>query len=133
MRSGIAGSTCFEDRPYPTVNGWSTKMRRASLFDPRAASTPCRVDEARYEHLLVFIAANMRRLREKSGLTQEALAERADLALRTVAEIETGRVNIRVTVLAAIAEALNVTPGTLLKPAEMPEIVRGRPKKQPAK
>lgn len=88
------------------------------------------MDDARFEHLLVYVAANMRRLRDKRGMTQETLAERADLSLRSVAEIETGRVNIRVTVLAAIAEALEVPPNALLKPAEMPEIVRGRPKKK---
>ncbi|MFT3773401.1 MAG: helix-turn-helix transcriptional regulator [Minicystis sp.] len=91
------------------------------------------MDDARFGDLLTYIAANMRRIRQARDMTQEALAERADLSLRSVQEIETGRVNIRVTVLAAIAEALDVSPTALLKPAKLPDVVRGRPRKKPTK
>lgn len=90
------------------------------------------MDDARFDRLLLYIAANMRRLRDTRGLTQEALAERANLSLRGLQEIEAGRVNVRITVLAAIAEALEVPPGALLKPAKMPAVTRGRPKQRPS-
>ena len=58
---------------------------------------------------------NLRRKRHDQNMTQEELAERADLSARYVGAIERGDVSASVTVLGQIAEALGVEPGDLLR------------------
>ncbi|WP_202818866.1 helix-turn-helix domain-containing protein [Actinosynnema sp. ALI-1.44] len=54
----------------------------------------------------------VRRFRLRAGLTQEALAERAKLAVRTVRRLETGeQTDPRVGTMEALADALDLTPG----------------------
>ncbi|WP_437925342.1 helix-turn-helix transcriptional regulator [Sorangium sp. So ce291] len=79
--------------------------------------------------VLVYIAANLRRLRQKRGMTQESLAEAAELDLRTLQDIEGMRQSVSLGALVRLANALDVSPAALLRPAEMPEIKRGRPRK----
>ncbi|KGT74571.1 XRE family transcriptional regulator [Bradyrhizobium japonicum] len=62
-----------------------------------------------------IMAVNLRRIRHDQQMTQEELAERADLSARYVGAIERGDVSASVTVLGQIAEALRVDPGDLLK------------------
>jgi transcriptional regulator with XRE-family HTH domain len=50
--------------------------------------------------------ANVRRERMGIGMTQEKLAERADLNIRTVQKIEAGNINILVTTLFRLQQAL---------------------------
>jgi transcriptional regulator with XRE-family HTH domain len=52
------------------------------------------------------LGANIRRERTARGITQEKLAEKADLNLRTVQKIEAGDINILVTTLVRIHQAL---------------------------
>lgn len=80
--------------------------------------------------LLASIAGNVRRLRTDRGLTQERLAEAADIDLSFLQQIERAEVNLSMAILVAIAEALTVAPAELLQPAEMPAIRRGRPPKK---
>ena len=61
------------------------------------------------------MATNLRRKRRDEQMTQEELAERADLSARYVGAIERGDVSASVTVLGQIAEALGVEPGDLLR------------------
>jgi transcriptional regulator with XRE-family HTH domain len=75
------------------------------------------------------IAANVRRERERRGWTQEQLGEAADLAPRYVQRIETGRINPRAVVVAALADALGIDPGRLFRPAKLSERRAGRPPK----
>ena len=75
-----------------------------------------------------YIAANTRKWRRRRGLTQEKVAELADLDLRHFQSIEQARENITVATLAAIADALDVRPSLLLRSAEMHSIRRGRPR-----
>ncbi|WP_437732103.1 helix-turn-helix domain-containing protein [Sorangium sp. So ce1335] len=82
--------------------------------------------------LLLYIAANLRRLRQQRGITQEQLAEAAGIELRTMQAIEVGRQNMSLGTLVRLANALDVSPGVLLRSATMPEIKRGRPRKRPA-
>ena len=65
------------------------------------------------EPLAVF-AANVRRLRHQRGLTQERLAELADLHMTDIARIETVHRDPGVKVVAKIAHGLNVPAGELL-------------------
>lgn len=55
--------------------------------------------------LRVF-GGNVRRLRNERGLTQEKLAELAELNIRTVQKIEAGQTNILITTAARIQRVL---------------------------
>jgi transcriptional regulator with XRE-family HTH domain len=59
---------------------------------------------------------NLRRLREKAGLSQEELAARAGLARTYISGIENGRRNPTVIVLYEIATQLGADPRELLDP-----------------
>ncbi|MGK3974145.1 helix-turn-helix domain-containing protein [Sorangium sp. So ce118] len=76
--------------------------------------------------------AGSRRLRQQRGITQKQLAEAADIELRTMQAIEVGRQSMSLGTLVRLANALDVSPGVLLRSAEMPEIKRGRPRRRPA-
>ncbi|PZU06730.1 helix-turn-helix transcriptional regulator [Sphingomonas sp.] len=61
-----------------------------------------------------ILAANLRRVRQQAGLSQEDLADRAGLSVRYVGSIERARVSASVTVLGRIAAALKVEPTALI-------------------
>jgi transcriptional regulator with XRE-family HTH domain len=63
-------------------------------------------------------AANVRRLRHERGLTQERLAELADLHLTDIARIETRRRDPGVKIVAKIARGLGVPASELLQGVE---------------
>jgi transcriptional regulator with XRE-family HTH domain len=60
------------------------------------------------------LATNLRRIRHDKDLTQEALAERAELSPRYIGKIERASTSPTVTVLGRLAEALEVEPCELL-------------------
>jgi len=64
---------------------------------------------------LETFAANVKRLRHERNLTQEALAEKADLALSDIARIETLRRDPGVKVAAKIAYGLGVPTSKLFE------------------
>lgn len=68
--------------------------------------------------LLGRLAGRVRRLRHERGLTARALAERAGLSLRFVAQLEAGEANIAVLRLEAVARALGVTTSALVAEAQ---------------
>ena len=82
---------------------------------------------ARSRRFFTYIGANVRRGRERTGLTQEKLAEDAELDLRYVQRVERGGTNPSAAVLVALADALGVTPGSLFKKAALPPAKAGRP------
>jgi transcriptional regulator with XRE-family HTH domain len=59
------------------------------------------------EKQLKVFGANVRRLRNEGGITQEQLAEAADLNIRTIQKIEAGQTNILITTAARIQKALD--------------------------
>jgi transcriptional regulator with XRE-family HTH domain len=63
---------------------------------------------------LLILAVNLRQLREAQGLSQEALALRADMDPAEVRRIESCRRDPGVRVLTRLAEALDRTPAELL-------------------
>jgi len=83
--------------------------------------------ERRGAEILRSVAANVRRIRERQGLSQEALAEQADLDVRAVQRVEQGKINFGVVVLVLLAAALGVSPARLLRPATLERRLRGRP------
>lgn len=60
------------------------------------------------------LGANVKRLREAKGLSQEELAFQADMHRTYVSGIERGKRNPTVTVLERLAKPLEVTAGELL-------------------
>jgi transcriptional regulator with XRE-family HTH domain len=58
------------------------------------------------------IGANVKRIRQRLGLTQQTLAERAGLALKTLSRIENGE-DMNTSTLSALAAALDVPAAEL--------------------
>jgi transcriptional regulator with XRE-family HTH domain len=61
------------------------------------------------------VGANIRRVRVVRGVTQEGLAELADLAPRTIQKIEAGQITILITTLWRLQLALGCPYEVLLK------------------
>ncbi len=62
------------------------------------------------------IGVTIRKLRNKLGLSQDALSKRADLAFHTIAKIESGSTpDPRIDTVKKIANALGVTLDDLIK------------------
>lgn len=74
------------------------------------------------------IGANLQRLRGLRGLTQEAAAEAAGLSRAAYRNLEVGLSEPRASTLVALAKALGVPPGDLLRPAPPPPRARFRSK-----
>jgi transcriptional regulator with XRE-family HTH domain len=87
---------------------------------------PNRVPALAEPHLR-SIAANLRRRRTELKMTQERLAEAADLDLRFLQRVERAQMNLSIGTLAALAKALRLHPATLLRPAKLAPPSRGRP------
>ncbi len=65
-----------------------------------------------------ILAENVRRLRLSAGLSQEELAARADLHRTYISSIERAKRNVTLKNIFLLAQALGVTPATLVTPAE---------------
>jgi transcriptional regulator with XRE-family HTH domain len=67
------------------------------------------------------LAYRLRTLREAAGLSQQEVAERADLSLSLIAKMEQGRkADPRASTLLALAEALGVRAGQLIEDLKKP-------------
>lgn len=71
-------------------------------------------------NIRLLVGKNVRRLRAAAGLTQEALAEKTGLSSVYISEIERGRRNPSIIVMADIAHALGADVRDLLDPAGAP-------------
>jgi transcriptional regulator with XRE-family HTH domain len=76
------------------------------------------------------LASNVRRLREAKGLSQEKLAELADLRQAHVSEIESGLTNLTLDNLQMLAVALGVRPMDLLNERAGNDAPKGRGRKR---
>ena len=88
--------------------------------------------EPGFASFLESIAANVRRVRLRRGFTQEVLAERAGQDLSYLQRIERGATNLSMAVLFALAVALDVSPGVLVRKSRLRPARRGRPPKRSA-
>ena len=75
----------------------------------------CAVMKSALQKQLQVFGGNVRRLRVERNLTQEKLAEKADLNIRTVQKIEAGETNILITTAARIQKALGCDWNDLMK------------------
>jgi len=60
------------------------------------------------QNYLALLGATIRRYRERAGLTQERLAEKAELHPNYLGRVERGEEHISLTALRRLAQALNV-------------------------
>lgn len=80
------------------------------------------MDTMQPEELMEILGTNVRARRKELNLTQENLAETAEVTQPYIAEIEAGRASATITVVARMSNALKTTPATLLS-AEMATLV----------
>jgi transcriptional regulator with XRE-family HTH domain len=68
----------------------------------------------RDEKIIKAFGQNLRRIRESKKFTQEDLAEKASVAVSTIARIETGIFNSTISTISVLAKALNIDKKELL-------------------
>ena len=62
-------------------------------------------------------ATNLRRLRHKARLSQEELADRADINRTYISKLETGATYAGLEIIGKLAEVLEAEPAEMLTPA----------------
>jgi UDP-N-acetylglucosamine 1-carboxyvinyltransferase len=77
---------------------------------PKARKKPRQTIDER----LIEIGRNLQSVRKRRGLTQKELGEKIGLTREAVASYEAGRVNLMITTLLDITEALRVTVNKIL-------------------
>lgn len=70
------------------------------------------------QSLVFAFAETLREHREAAGLTQEALAERADTSVRFISFLETGRRQPSLSAIAALSHGLGISMADLVAAAE---------------
>jgi len=73
-----------------------------------------RASQLRDQNAMDILAANVRKYRARSNLSQEALANLSGIELSTVSRIERGVLNSSVSIIFALANAMGVDPKQLL-------------------
>ncbi len=96
------------------------KVIKKSSHAAKKKGRPARARAVRAEELLATLAGRVRFLRHRRGHSQKALAARAGLSARFIAQLESGAGNISVTNLAALAAALEAAQAVLLGEAPLP-------------
>src|SRR5712671_5069084 len=92
-----------------------------------ARKGPWQYRSATYRELQARLGANVRRLRERMGWTQEECRHRAKMAPQLLQRVELGRTNTTLTTLARLCAGLGVDPRRLLaSTTKTPAQGRGR-------
>lgn len=84
---------------------------------------------APHSRVLRDLGRRIAELRQGLELTQEQLAEKAQLSIKYLQRVEAGRENLTVRSLVRLANLLRVAPIDLWQPPASRTIRRGRPKK----
>jgi len=71
--------------------------------------------QVRNQELLNSVGATIRLIRERKGLTLEALANASELEISQVHRVETGKANSSISTLDAIAKGLDIPLADLFK------------------
>lgn len=69
----------------------------------------------RNDKALKAVGAQVRKLREKAGYSQQEFAYKCDMDLSQINRVELGKVNTSLSVIFKIAEVLEVKPSKLLE------------------
>jgi transcriptional regulator with XRE-family HTH domain len=72
------------------------------------------VPQLRNQHAINILAEKVRKHRIAQELSQEALANMAGIEFSTISRIERGVMNTSISVIFAIADALNIKPSLLI-------------------
>ena len=72
------------------------------------------------KEIIKFFGKNLRKLRLQRRLSMDKLAKMADMELSQIYRIENGKVNARLTTIAALGKALDIDPNELLKMPNLP-------------
>lgn len=72
-----------------------------------------------------LIGTNIKREREKMGLTQDALSEKINLDVKTLSKIERGKVGISIMTLNQLCEVLCVSSSVILDKPSKDTDIRG--------
>lgn len=75
-----------------------------------------------------YVAANLRALRRARGLTQERYAERVDIDVRHLSDLENAKRTPSFRLLVALADGLGVQVVDLFVARKLARPVKGRPK-----
>jgi len=67
------------------------------------------------EDLRELFAGNLRRIRHKKGVSQDDLAYSAEVSRSYLSQIETGKYNVSLKVIAKLSEVLDVEPAEFLR------------------
>jgi transcriptional regulator with XRE-family HTH domain len=68
------------------------------------------------QSVLIQLGKRVRALREQRGMSQEALADLAEIHRNYISQIEGGKRNLSLFNVVKIARALKVTPSKLIEP-----------------
>jgi DNA-binding XRE family transcriptional regulator len=86
------------------------------IVSDRISFCLCRLlAEVKNSALLLSFGAHLRALRKQRGLSQQALADEAELSWPTVQRVEAGNQSATLEVLAALAKALGLSLSDLLR------------------
>ena len=69
----------------------------------------------RHEKFISAFGKNLRKIRLAKGISQEDLADKADLTLSQVGRIERGVINTSISMVYSLATALEIEPHELLR------------------
>jgi transcriptional regulator with XRE-family HTH domain len=72
------------------------------------------VNNTRNEKLLKKFGSRLKEIREKKNMSQEALANEANISISQISRIELGKVNATISTLDALAAALKISMRDLL-------------------
>jgi transcriptional regulator with XRE-family HTH domain len=83
-------------------------------------------------NVLALVAANLKTLRQATGLTQAELAERAETSVDAIRRIESERMSPTVGTIGKLARGLGVAPDSLLRPTTGDQVAELRNRLQVA-
>ena len=75
--------------------------------------------EKAYEVQIKQFGLRIKDLRETAALSQQELADRCEIDIRTVQRIEKGEYGLGLHILFALATAFNIQPAELVKPIKL--------------
>lgn len=103
--------------PAPCADKVTTNRNNCSCREVKTCGMAPAMDRSN-EHLVAAFAHVLREARQSAGLTQEDLAERAEVSVRFISMLETGRRQPSLSALAALAEGLRSPMSALVSAVE---------------